>query len=169
MMNKVCAVIGCAALFFAGPPAGAATCTSQCDGGFEFLVGDWFVKNRAGQPIATDAVWEAGACTLIEHWRGVNDTGDGLAVTTYRVRRRTWHREALIRSSTVISFEGRTVGRTMVMAAKQYAGSSISPTLHRITWTPKRDGSIEELWQVSNNGGASWHTQFDEFLVRIAE
>jgi hypothetical protein len=37
---------------------------------------------------------------------------------------------------------------------KVYAESSVT-RMHHITWTPKSDGFVEELWRTSTDGGQS--------------
>lgn len=134
---------------------------------FDFLVGNWVVKDRLGRVIATDSVSKSGNCTLVEKWRDVGAT-EGLAVITYRSARKVWHRDALLRSRFILAFEGQMSGGSMIMTAKQYSDSG-AVKLHRITWTPKIDGSVEEVWQTSIDAGKSWQIRFDDILTRIAE
>jgi hypothetical protein len=135
---------------------------------FDFFVGNWLVKDRNNEVVATETVSKKdGDCTLIEEWRDVSGN-EGLAVITYRPAQKTWHRDSLLRSSVVLAFEGRLSGSSMVMTAKQYSESGVTQ-LHRISWTLRSDGSIEEVWQTSADVGKSWQMRFDEILTRIAE
>jgi hypothetical protein len=149
-------------------PARAGSCAEPECFQFDFIVGNWVVKDLSKHAIATDTISKTDAnCTLIEEWRGVGGN-EGLAVITYQSAQKTWHRDALLRSSVILAFEGRMTGGSMVMTAKQYSESGIS-RLHRISWTPRNDGTIEEVWQTSMDTGKSWQTRFDEILTRIAE
>lgn len=142
----------------------ALTCTA-----FNFLVGNWFVKDVAGRAVGTESVTkDDGGCTLIEKWRGVTARDVGLAVITYQPAQKLWHRDALLRSASLLEFDGRTTGGSMFMTAKQYSESGLT-RVHRITWTPNTDGSIRELWQSSTDIGNSWQVRFDDVLTRIAE
>ena len=40
---------------------------------------------------------------------------------------------------------------------------------HRITWTPRPDGTVRQHWQTSLDGGATWTTAFDGAYRRAAE
>ena len=156
-------LLPCSAPLALAAPSYAGECRK-----FDFVVGNWLVKDRAGKAIATQSASRLGECTLVEKWRGVGGTGEGLAVTTYQSAEKRWHRDALIRSPVVLGFEGRISGSSMVMTAKQYSEFGVDQ-IHRISWTPRGDGSVEETWQTSTNTGVPWKTRFDEFLTRIAE
>jgi hypothetical protein len=30
----------------------------------------------------------------------------------------------------------------------------------RVRWTPNKDGSVEQKWETSDDGGASWQVSF---------
>ena len=127
------------------------------------------MKDRTARVVATDSVTkEDRGCTLVEKWRDASGGGEGLSVITYHPAQQMWHRDALIRSSVVLAFEGRMSGGSMIMTAKQYSGSGLTE-LHRIRFTPKSDGTVEEVWQTSIDAGRSWHIRFDEVMTRIAE
>ena len=104
---------------------------------------------------------------MIEKWRDASG-GEGLSVFMYQPSQRAWKRDALVRSAVVLAFEGRKNGGSMVMTAKQFLPSGLTE-LHRITFTPKSDGTVEEVWQTSTDGGTSWQIRFDEIFTRIAE
>lgn len=38
--------------------------------------------------------------------------------------------------------------------------------LNRITWTPFTADSVQQLWETSSDGGATWTTAFDGRYVR---
>ena len=38
--------------------------------------------------------------------------------------------------------------------------------MQRITWTPAGDGSVRQLWELSNDAGATWTILFDGRYVR---
>jgi len=68
----------------------------------------------------------------------------------------------------VLAIDGRMDGATMVITRKDYPNPGVM-RMHRLTWTPKSDGSVEELWQTSTNAGRSWHVLFDGVFRRLAE
>jgi hypothetical protein len=39
---------------------------------------------------------------------------------------------------------------------------------HEITWTPRADGTVRQVWRVSRDAGQTWTTNFDGTYVRKA-
>jgi hypothetical protein len=145
-----------------------AQCSSAQHQQFGFLVGNWLVRDSSGHASGTVTVsYDYGGCVLIERWRGVGNSGEGLGVIGYRPGSKTWHRDYIDRSGFVSTLDGRLDGATMVMRGTDYQSDVVR--LHRVTWTPRPDGSVEERWQTSTDDGRSWQARFFGVLQRIAE
>jgi len=56
----------------------------------------------------------------------------------------------------------------MVMTGTDYQDPDVTRT-HRVTWTPKSDGSVEELWETSSDAGQSWRVRSDVVFRRYGE
>jgi hypothetical protein len=159
--------LGSAAMLFAAEPL-HAQCSSAQHHQFDFVVGNWLIRDSSGHASGTVTVSrEYGGCVLIERWRGVGNAGEGLGVIGYQPERQTWHRDYIDHGGFVLAFEGHLDGATMVMAGTDY--QSDVARMHRVTWTRQRDGSVEERWQTSSDAGRSWQTHLYGLLSRIAE
>jgi hypothetical protein len=166
-VRRVVLALGSAAMLFAAEPL-LAQCTGPQHHQFDFVVGNWLVRDSSGHVIGTVTVsHEYGGCVLIERWRGVADSGEGLGAIGYQSGSGTWHREYIDHGGFVLAFDGHLDGATMVMTGKDY--QSDAARMHRVTWTRKSDGSVEERWQTSTDAGQSWQTHFYGVLERIAE
>jgi hypothetical protein len=159
--------LGPGGLLCAGAPL-QAQCASAQQHQFDFVVGNWLVRDSSGRAIGTVTVSHAyGGCVLIERWRGVRNSGEGLGVIGYQPGSKTWHRDFIDHGGFVLAFDGQRDGARIVMKGKDYQSDVVR--VHRMTWTPKSDGSVEERWQTSTDAGRSWQTQFYGVLERIAE
>ncbi|MFB3908561.1 MAG: hypothetical protein ACE15D_09190 [Candidatus Eisenbacteria bacterium] len=157
------AAIGLAA---ARPPPDPDSSTQRHQ--FDFLIGNWLVRDSSGRAIGTTSVSnEYGGCVLVERWRGVGHAREGLGVIGYQAESGSWHRDFIDDGGFVLAFDGRREGAAMVMTGKEYRPDSVQ--MHRVTWTPKDGGSVEERWQISTDDGRSWRTHFNGVLERIAE
>jgi len=80
---------------------------------------------------------------------------------------RRWHQTWVDNGGTLLVLAGQLVDRSMVMSM-----TGPSPTdpklsvMQRITWTPAGDGSVRQLWELSNDAGATWTILFDGRYVR---
>ena len=134
-----------------------------------FFLGNWLVRDRSDHIIGTATVSrEYSGCVLIEKWRDAGDSGEGLGVAGYVPASITWHEDFIDHSGFVLTFDGHMRSGAMAMTGKDYSKQDVTQ-LHRLTWTPKSDGSVEELWQTSTDDGRSWRVHFDGVFRRIAE
>jgi hypothetical protein len=160
-------LLGSAAMVCAAEPLDAQ-CSSAQHHQFDFVVGNWLVRDSAGRAIGTVTVsHEYGGCVLIERWHGAANSGEGLGVIGYQLESKTWHRDYIDPTGFVSSIDGRLDGATMVMTGKDYPPDGVR--MHRVTWAPQNDGSVEERWQTSTDAGRSWQVRFSGVLKRIAE
>lgn len=167
VVRRAVLALGSAAMLCAAEPL-HAQCTGPQHHQFDFVVGNWLVRDSSGHAIGTVTVsHEYGGCVLIERWRGVANSGEGLGVIGYQPGRGTWHREYIDHGGFVLAFDGHVDGAAMVMTGKDY--QSDAARMHRVMWTRQRDGSVEERWQTSIDDGQSWQVQFYGVLQRIAE
>lgn len=163
----VVSVLGSAAMLCAAEPL-HAQCTSAAHHQFDFVVGNWLVRDSSRHAIGTVTVsHEYGGCVLIERWHGAGNSGEGLGVIGYQPASKVWHRDYIDKGGFVQTFDGRLDGATMVLTGKDY--QSDVTRMHRVTWTRRPDGSVEERWQTSTDAGRSWQAHFYGVLERIAE
>jgi hypothetical protein len=135
---------------------------------FDFVVGNWLVRDSSGQAIGTATVAKAyGGCVLIETWLGVGSAGESLGVIGYQPDRRRWRRDFLDPGGVALTLEGRMDGAAMVMTGKDYRADGVR--MHRVAWTPTPDGAVEERWQTSADAGRSWKIKFYGVFHRISE
>jgi hypothetical protein len=166
-VRHVVLALGSAALLCAAEPL-HAQCSSAQHHQFDFVVGNWLVRDSSSHVIGTVTVsHEYGGCVLIERWRGVANSGEGLGVIGYQPGSAIWHREYIDQGRFLLAFDGHLDGATMVMTGKDYQSDVVR--MHRMTWTRKNDGSVEERWQTSTDAGRSWQVRFYGVLQRIAE
>ena len=103
---------------------------------------------------------------LIERWRGVGPP-EGLGVIGYRPASKDLasglHRPLRARAG----FRGPAGRRGHGDDGEGYQPDAVR--MHRVTWTPRSNGSVEERWQISTDEGRTWGMHFHGLLERIAE
>ena len=146
-----------------------ASCSTPKHQQFDFLVGNWLVRDRSGRVLGTHSVSkEHGGCSLVELWREAGNGREGLGVIGYRPENGVWHHDLMIHVGFVLSLDGRLDGASMVMTGKDYPGRGVT-RMHRVRWTPTSDGSVEQSWQTSIDDGQSWQVHFEGVFQRISE
>jgi hypothetical protein len=132
------------------------------------MVGNWLASDSSGHTIGTTTIRKAyGGCALIERWRGTGRSDEGLGVIGYDPARGSWHRDFIDRRGFVLALDGRREGPAMVMTGSDY--ETDVARMNRVSWAPRGDGTIEQRWQTSTDGGRSWQLNVHTLLRRIAE
>jgi hypothetical protein len=147
------------------PPAPSAPCSSAAHRQFDFWVGSWDVSHPGnGQTLGQNRIdLILNDCVLHEHWTGAKGFR-GESFSLYDASRGVWHQSWVDQSGGFLALEGGLRGGAMVLSGTSVnAGAT---TLNRITWTPRADGSVEQKWDSSDDGGKSWSTTFDGIYRR---
>jgi hypothetical protein len=145
----------------------SASCLSAKHHQFDFLVGNWVVRDRSGRVLGTDSVSKEHGGSLIELWREAVSGREGLGVISYRPENDAWHQDLMIHIDFVLPVDGGMDCASMVMTGKEYPGRGVT-RIHRLRWTPTSDG-LEQLWQTSIDDGQSWQVHFEGVFQRISE
>jgi hypothetical protein len=157
-------------LYTAAGTAAQATHPSACGSSvyrqFDFWVGNWTVKSAAnGRLAGTNIVTkELGDCVVMEHWSGVRG-GRGYSFNSYDTPSQSWHQTWVDNTGGLLLLKGGLRDGSMVLEGTMQ-GPKHSVTLHRIVWTPQRNGTVRQHWTSSTNGGRTWQDQFDGIYQR---
>jgi len=131
---------------------------------FDFWVGDWEVRNPAGQLAGTNSIArEYGGCVLVERWAGPTGVPAGTSQNFYHQGDGRWHQNWI---------DGQASGPLWLIGGLDETGAMVmmdvdksANPLNRITWTPNPDRTVRQHWEQSTDGGATWSTAFDGLYV----
>ena len=175
-MHKYLTVLGCALLcgcastngsnsvppvLNPAPAAIAPACQADEYRQFDFWIGSWEVM-VAGDKKAGDNVIEAvnNGCALMESY--VTEGGyRGHSFNIYDASRKVWHQTWVDNGGLLLTIEGGLSDGSMVMTGTRPRKTPQGEVLDRISWTPLGDGSVQQVWEVSGDDGASWKPIFD--------
>jgi hypothetical protein len=146
----------CAALVAAGVSAQQADDAKACDSAqhrqFDFWLGEWQVTTPDGRVAGTNRIRRAfDGCVLHEQY----DTGRGYrgaSFNIYDAGRDTWHQTWVDNGGTLLRLEGGLRDGLMVLEGVTLDDDG-NPVAHRIIWTPNDDGTVRQLWQVTDATG----------------
>ncbi|MEN8145329.1 MAG: hypothetical protein ABFS14_10305 [Gemmatimonadota bacterium] len=132
---------------------------------FDFWVGDWTVTNAQGNTAGTNKIEKIEkGCLLLESWTSARG-GTGTSINYWDPVAENWTQVWVSAGSTIIRLQGGLKDSAMVLEGTwQNPSGQITPM--RGTWTPLEDGSVRQLFQVSNDDGATWSVWFDGNYVR---
>ena len=147
---------------FAVPAAGQQAppgCPTPEHAQFDFWVGSWTVTTPTGGPLGRSTVERASrGCVVLESWTDGNGV-DGHSINFYDPESRSWHQVWMGANGLPLRLEGSS-DRPGRMSLTGTRITPQGPVLNRITWTRQDDGSVEQLWESSADGGATWQVGF---------
>lgn len=127
---------------------------------FDFWLGEWDVTAN-GQVAGSNRVESImNGCAVQENWQGAG----GISGTSFNLYDRDtgqWHQTWVDSSGTLLQLDGGLQGSDMVMQGQRPVPESGGTAVHRIRWTPNDDGTVRQLWEASQDSGASWTVLFD--------
>ncbi len=138
---------------------------------FDFWVGDWDVRNAAGQVIGHNRISKRfGGCVVVEEWEGAAG-GGGSSFNFYDQQTKEWHQFWVDATGTnwlssdkqgnPVTLRGGLRDGAMVLSSHPDTLPSIGLT--RATWRPLPDGRVRQTFESSTDGGKTWTVSFDGF------
>jgi hypothetical protein len=146
----------------------AAAPTPGCGAGhaehrqFDFWLGTWNVYNPKGEPAGRSHIeLISDGCGISEHWEGAKGSR-GVSYNAWDAASGNWRQFWVGNSSgDVLYLTGGLHQGSMVMEGTRPNPASGQPQRQRITWTPHSDGNVRQLWETSDDDGATWAVAFD--------
>jgi hypothetical protein len=146
-------------------PTAPPACTSAEHRQFDFWIGEWEVRRANGQRAGKNSITrEHGGCVLFERYTAVGGyTGSSLNI--YDASRRRWHQTWTDNAGLLLELNGEFRDGVMTLRGETLDAQGKTSS-ERITWTPRPDGTVRQLWEQSSDGGATWTVAFDGIYVR---
>ncbi len=134
---------------------------------FDFAIGDWTVADASapGRPLGRLQVAKDVSDCLVE-WIFKGHDYEGKAFSAFHFPTLTWHRTWIDEDGVRIALTGKQVGTGMVMTGSRVVGGTSQDL--RASWTPVSADVVDESWETSTDGGATWVPARHFFLKRRA-
>ena len=144
----------------AGASAQPPPCSAPEYRQFDFWIGDWRVTTPDGKHAGDNRIEKIlDGCALHENWTGASG-GRGFSYNAWDKDRKVWHQTWVDKQGTLLLLDGTFSNGRMVLQGVQGA------TLNRITWEPRKDGTVRQVWETSADQGTTWQTAFDGLYRR---
>lgn len=149
-----------------GAPPG---CKTPMHRQFDFWIGEWTVTDSARTVVMgrNSVTLEDSGCTIHEHWvAGGSVPNTGQSLNAYDAAMRQWGQDWVGSGGDVLHLRGGLKEGAMVLEGDVPAAGGVT-TRNRVTWTPKPDGRVRQLWEASTDGGRTWSVSFDGWYARM--
>ncbi len=131
------------------------TCNAPEFHQFDFWAGSWTVTTPDGNVAGTNEIDPVlDGCALIENWQGTGGLA-GKSLNFYDAGTGHWYQTWVSAVGPLWLKGGLEDGRMVLRSTNPDAD-----VLDRITWIPDDDGSVEQRWEQSEDGGKTWKVVF---------
>lgn len=131
---------------------------------FDFWSGSWQVSAK-GKVVGHNTISKIhGGCTLLEEYTTPKGY-EGKSFNYYDETDGNWHQIWVDNSGTRLHLKGGYSEGRMVMSGDRVRGDGKTVT-DRITWHNNADGTVRQVWDVSEDQGQTWKTVFDGIYER---
>ena len=129
---------------------------------FDFWIGSWEVLNPKGAVAGHSRIETVSdGCGISEQWQGSGGSR-GVIYNAWDAGSGHWRQFWVGNTSgDVLYLVGGFKDGSMSMQGSRPNATDGKPQLQRITWTPKSDGTVRQLWETSDDDGKSWQVSFD--------
>lgn len=154
------------ALASPAPEPSRPACDTAAHRAFDFWIGEWEVFAH-DQPAGTNRIEPMlGGCALSEHWRGASGV-EGRSYSVWDAATDRWRQFWVAARGEVLVLEGGLVDGAMVLTGVRPHPQTGAPQQQRIAWTREPDGGVRQLWETSDDAGATWQVAFDGRYRRV--
>lgn len=145
---------------------GVSPCGAAEHRQFDFWLGDWEVRTEDGQPAGTNRITkEFGDCVLREEWTGAGGVR-GESLSLYDAATGRWHQTWVDHRGRLLLLDGGIDARGRMVLTGERPRPQGGTALNEIAWEPREDGTVVQVWSVSEDAGASWHELFRGIYAR---
>lgn len=133
-------------------------CSAPENRQFDFWIGEWTVT-AGGKEVGANRITSIlGGCTLLEEYTAGSGY-EGKSINYYDAQSHVWRQVWVDNTGLQLSLSGRFEDGKMVLSGASRRGGKM--LIDRITWTPNEDETVRQVWEVSEDTGATWKTVFD--------
>lgn len=127
---------------------------------FDFWIGDWIVTDVKGDTVGTNRIQSiSDGCALLEQWLSSGGVS-GTSINFLEPGTGRWNQLWIGGRAMILRLEGGLEDRVMELTGTSKRKTASGTVLDRLRWTPASDGSVEQLWLVSSDDGATWRDLF---------
>ena len=139
-------------------------CDSPESRQFDFWVGDWELSYKGADGTVLESRNKItkilDGCVLLEQFAGAPGTKlNGHSVSTFDRNAKRWKQTWVDNTASYLDFTGGLAdGKMVLMRDAERQGKKF---MQRMVWQDIRADAFKWLWQRSDDGGATWSTQWE--------
>lgn len=115
---------------------------------FDFWIGEWQVVDSNGVELGQNTItYQQDSCLLRENWRSANSTGTSNSY--FNASDSSWNQIWIDNKGGSIVLKGKSINGAIIMSSTPDIGGNF----HRISWSPKANGTVVQQWDYVDAEG----------------
>ena len=131
---------------------------------FDFWVGEWTVSQNARTAGHNKISNIHGGCTILEEYQAESSSYEGKSFNYYDPADDSWHQIWVDNGGIRLHLTGGYGDGKMVMSGERTTAEGT--VIDRITWHNDADGTVLQVWEMSEDAGVTWETFFSGLYER---
>ncbi|GAB2769027.1 hypothetical protein [Salinimicrobium soli] len=124
------------------------SCCEESYRQFDFWIGEWTVYNSEGKKVGENTILrKEEGCLLTEDWKGAGGS-TGSSINYFDKGDSSWHQVWVDNQGNVLNLKGKLENGKMVMRSRLKETEDGNKIYDQVSWTPMKDGSVQQLWEV---------------------
>ena len=141
--------------------ASPCPCCDEAYHQFDFWVGDWVVYSKGKMAGFNKINKIEGGCIIRENWKSVGSSYTGTSYNFYDKVDQKWNQVWVDNLGSVLKLTGEFKDKQMILISEEKLDANGKRVINKITWTNNPDGTVNQLWEVSEDSGISFSILFD--------
>ncbi|MCV2886427.1 hypothetical protein OE749_17160 [Aestuariibacter sp. AA17] len=142
-------------------PMTVQACSEPAHRHFDFWLGNWHVYTPSGDLAGENLISKTLKDCVIEEYYTTASGFAGKSINMYNKHSQQWQQMWVDNTGTMLTLIGGLNEHGDMVLSAAGKSSQGEPLTHRITWTPKKDGTVRQHWQMQLSHHNDWQTVFD--------
>ena len=139
----------------------ACACCGEEYQQFNFWLGDWVVYSK-GKMVAFNKITKIeDGCIVRENWKSVGSNYSGTSYNFYDKVSGKWKQTWVDNQGSVLELSGAIEDNKMILQSKVKIDDAGNRVVNRLTWTNNKNGTVNQMWEASEDGGVTFVVVFD--------
>lgn len=133
-------------------------CANENHRAFDFWLGEWSVNspNQKTHPSHSSITRSNDGCSIHERYTTAGGF-TGNSINFYDKKNNKWHQTWIDNQGAPLYLDGNFINGSMVL----------SDGKNRISWSLLDNHQVNQVWEITEDGGKTWKKIFDGFYSRV--
>jgi hypothetical protein len=142
-------------------------CSAEQNRAFDFWLGEWEVTNPEGKLAGHNSIRRIQAgCGLQENWISATGNFQGTSYNFFDKATGKWYQSWIDNQGGVLQLTGGLQEANMVLTSQPLRNKDGQLQIDRITWVPRVNGTVEQIWEKTTDAGRNWQKVFHGIYTR---